>query len=77
MSETSTLNVEPDSKLNASAICTICGLIAQLFQLRKEFEAIEGIDTSDVSTFENAIGEGISSCSNMIVAQIERSVRRG
>lgn len=58
----------PDSE--QTTILEFCGLIARLYQIRNEFEMMEGADSS----FSNAIGESIDCCTEAIANRIKHSV---
>ena len=54
-----------------AAIIKMCELIARLYSIRREFETLEGVEPACITSFSNAIGDSIGSCTEAITGRIQ------
>lgn len=53
----------------------IGALIADLYRIQRDFEAIDGVPEADAVAFDNAISDCVTSCSSAFVSRIRASVK--
>lgn len=53
----------------------IGALIADLYRIQRDFEAIDGVSEADAVAFDNAISDCVTSCSGALVSRIRASVK--